>query len=129
VLRGRGPAEFLDRATVCNDCGMDLVVEDALATEETKRKVISFYEAQARAIDAAASGDAAADVAAPGRLDLLTGIALLALGVLIFFGLPFFTDSMGGTRVGIAIGPMIYGMMRLVRGLDARKKTTVSDRT
>ena len=47
---------------------------------------------------------------------------LLALGAALIFIPMFMTDSQGNTRIFIAIGPMAYGVMRLERGLSARKK-------
>lgn len=115
------PAEFAERATTCNDCGMDLVLRDELATEATASRVKAFH-ARARAEqEAAAEGSSAVDPIATARIDLTTGIVLLALGAALIIVPMFMTDSQGNTRIFIAIGPMAYGMMRLERGLSARR--------
>lgn len=124
-LRGYGPAEFTERATSCNDCGGPLVASDMLDAPDTRARVAAFLDQKRADAEAAATndaGDAAAEVSAPGRVDLLTGATLLALSAFLFFGLPFFLDAEGNTRIGIAIGPTIYGFIRLVRGLDARER-------
>lgn len=116
-LRRGAPAEFLDRATVCNDCGIALVDERAFGTSETAQAVSAWHGERERL----AASDTKADTSAPRRLDIVTGVALIALSAVLLVGSYMAAVSMGGGSYVIAVGPFIYGMFRLVRGLDAKK--------
>jgi hypothetical protein len=121
--RFKSPAEFADRATSCNDCGMDLVARDELDTDDTKLRVQAFHDRRARAD--AAIDDAEAreiDLAASARVDIITGIVLFVLGALLFVLPMIIADSTGGTKVFlITIPAMGYGIYRLERGLSTRR--------
>ncbi len=118
VRRFRQPAEFTDRGTVCNDCSMPLVGEAALGTPETA-SVVASWRAQ-RDEAAAAVEEAKPGGGAPGRLDVSTGAVLIGLSVVLLVGSYITAISMGGGRFFIAAGPFVYGVIRLMRGLDAR---------
>lgn len=113
---GRGPAEFLDRATVCNDCGIALVDRGALGSEDTARAVSSWHAERSDRAETSApsSGN-------PGRLDVATGLSLIALSIALLVGSYVTAISMGGGSYFVAFGPFIYGMIRLTRGMDAQK--------
>lgn len=116
-LRRGAPAEFLDRATLCTDCGIALVDESALGTAATAQAVSAWHDERERL----AASDAKANTSAPGRLDIVTGVALIALSAVLLMGSYMAAVSMGGGKYVIAVGPFIYGILRLVRGLDAKK--------
>ena len=118
-LRRGGAAEFLDRATVCSDCGIELVDKDALTTEETAQAVAAWHGAR----EEAAESPAAKDGAAQRRLDITTGVVLIGLSVVLLVGSYMVATSMGGGRFFIAFGPFVYGVVRLGRGLDGKSSS------
>lgn len=122
MLRLRQPAEFLEHVTLCNDCGIALVTKDALGTSETEQAVASFHQANRRAREAQteSAAEAEADVA-PARLDITTGVALLVLSLGLLVGSFAVSSTVGRGGFFIAIGPFLYGLTRLSRGLDARR--------
>jgi hypothetical protein len=126
MRKHKSPAEFADRAKVCNDCNITLVTREELHTDETKLLVQAFHDAKSRADHASdGDGDDAAtvdDATARATVDLTTGAALFVLGLALFVGPMFIADSNGVTKVFlIAIAPMGYGVYRLERGLSARR--------
>lgn len=105
----------MDRATVCNDCGIPLVENDALGTPETQRAVASWHANETRA--AAKTRDEASS----GSIDIVTGWVLIGLSIVLLAGSYAVAASMGGGRYFIAVGPFVYGIFRLSRGWDAQR--------
>jgi hypothetical protein len=123
MRRLRHPAEFLEHVTVCNDCGMALVARDALGTPETDQAVASFHEEKRRTAETHVEAGVRPE-AAPGHLDIASGVALLGLSFGLFV-VSFVAASVGGGKFIVAFGPMIYGAFRLTRGLEARRARKV----
>lgn len=115
VRRGY-PAEFLDHADECNDCTMPLVDEKAFGSAEARRAVAEWNAERATA-----------EVAAPPspedarRVDVITGVALIALSVVGVAASYWVAVARGGGAYFIAIAPFVYGFVRLARGLGPPK--------
>jgi hypothetical protein len=119
--RHKRAAEFLDHVETCNDCGMAVVPRDELDSEDTRLRVAAFHEQ--RSNEAREDKEAEDEVRGENaNVDLGTGIALVVLGLALFFGPMFIqrADGQTGTFL-IAIAPMAYGIYRIERGLSARR--------
>ncbi len=126
--RRREAAEFLDHATECNDCGAPLVDREDLDTAASTQVVSdwrSSLEARRpwREAEELGAVERSRDPASGARLDIISGAALIALSVLLFFLTYYAAFTMGGGQYIVALGPLVYGMIRLARGLDARKSS------
>jgi len=125
LIRRAAPAEFLDRAKQCNDCGAPLVSRETLGTADAGRVVAEWNDTQERVRatshpyrDASQAQDRSA---AARRLDIATGIVLLVLSVGLFFGSYALSLASNRGAMVIAVGPFIYGIVRLGRGLASRE--------
>lgn len=117
VLRHRSPAEFLPHATSCNDCGMSLVAREALTAPETAAAVRAFVDAR-RVVEAEAALDPA-ERARSARIDISAGAAIL-LGCAV--ALVWANVAVGPSQLSYgAIAVCAYGVLRIGRGLDARR--------
>jgi hypothetical protein len=112
--------EFLDHARVCADCGITLVDESALGSEETAHAV-SAWHAERIQERVAESQNQGADYS-NGRVDISTGIALIGLSIALMIVSFFAARSVGSGRYFVAGGPLAYGIIRLNRGLEARQR-------
>ena len=114
------PAEFLDHATACNDCGMALVAREALAAPETAQAVHAFLGAQVAV--AMAEAEAARDPAAIERaasLDIRVGVWVLLSCVV---GFVLLNVMLAPTGFNLApTGLCAYAVIRIGRGLEARR--------
>lgn len=108
-LRRGYPAEFLDRAESCSDCTMRLVDEREFGSTATQREVAEWHETREKAVAEQTTSEGSRN------LDVITGAALIGLSILLFLGSSLVATSVGGTGYVVAIGPLIYGFMRLAR--------------
>lgn len=109
------PAEYLDRATDCSDCSCPLVDAGAYGTPTTERVVDEWHAARD---DAAGATNPEGST---GRTNILTGVALIGLSVALFLASALAREGGGGGIV--AIGPFVYGCIRLSRGADERRRS------
>jgi hypothetical protein len=108
--RVKAPAEFVDRVSVCSDCGTPLVGSEQEAIEGLQPVVGGPYRGVARPVEAA-----------PRRFgargsDTVVGAAFLGGGLLLTLFTYATASGGGGGHYVVAWGPMIYGIYRLVRG-------------
>ena len=115
-MRRPNPAEFLDDATACNDCGSALVGETELGSETATRAASAWRDAR----EVAEAPTSTADSSAQHRLDGATGLVLIGLSVVLLVGSYTIATSMEGGKYFISIGPFLYGVVRLGRGLSSR---------
>jgi hypothetical protein len=102
------PAEFFDRVARCSDCGTRLVgsEDDAIAgrqmaTRDPYRMLAAVpRELDPKPVERWVNGDAE------------LSMALILLGLLV--SVAMFTSGTGGVHV-VAVGPMLYGLFRLLR--------------
>ncbi len=124
--RYKGPAEFLDHATACNDCGAPLVDPDALGTAETARALSAWKEARDGSAGSAhpyRGGSVTRRTAgSSARIDVATGVALIGLSVVLLIGSHWSALSMGEGHYVVPFGPFLYGIFRLRRGVMNRKE-------
>lgn len=109
--RRGAPAEYLDRAQVCSDCAIPLVDAAAFDTAESKRAVAEWHEARE-----ASSPSGTAEATNP-RVDVITGLGVLGLCLVLVVASCGVTTSLGQSGYIIAVGPFVYGVVRLLRGL------------
>ncbi|AUX40549.1 uncharacterized protein SOCE26_019500 [Sorangium cellulosum] len=107
------PAEFLDHVSSCSDCKTPLVDSEREAIEGIAPPSGDPYRGPAGRTTAAVVRRHR-----PGGNDVAIGAALLLVG-LWFTGLTYMNGSSHGTYI-VALGPMIYGAIRLLRGLRER---------
>lgn len=101
---------------------MSLVQQSALGSEETAQAVASWRAEQAQRATSMAEQPGRA-VASNGTVDITTGIALIALSVALLVGSFLAALSIGGGKYFISVGPLVYGIIRVNRGLQARQAT------
>lgn len=118
-VRHGQPAEYLDRGEVCSDCTMPLVDERAFGSRETSEAVAAWHEERAAAA-AQIHGSASPEDAA--RFDVRMGGGLIALGVVASIASALASSSVGGSTYFVCLGPLAYGVVRLQRGLAARRE-------
>ena len=119
-IRGGRPAEFLDHVTVCNDCGIALVAAEALGTAESLRAVAN-EKASAERDRLADPAESPLQSVPTARVEVMTGIALIALSVVLAGTSFLMAYSAGGGTYFLAIGPFIYGIVRVTRGVGMQK--------
>jgi hypothetical protein len=114
--RSAGPAEFVDTASVCNDCGIVLVTPEALGADETRAAVEAFHAKVRDRIEARVDdGTAPIEDAAPGRIDfIMAGVYFLAAG-----GIVYLNGGLG--RIAGVVLAIFFGVRRILRGLEARR--------
>jgi hypothetical protein len=104
------PAEYVNTVAACADCGWplveDVVVARAGTTPAPMDEVRGYREPPgSRSVFDPEAHEKAA------RIDLFTGASLVVLSIVLALG-----------SYLIAIGPFLYGLLRLSRGLAARKR-------
>jgi hypothetical protein len=115
----RYPAEFVDTVTTCSDCGTDLVDDRRVAVVGTTPVVT--YEPRGYREPAVRPTDDDADARArAARLDVATGIGLIALGVLVPLATVATAYANGGGPWLLSIWPFAFGVHRLSRGMSAK---------
>lgn len=102
--------EYEDHVRTCADCGAALVADIELARAgitppDPKEEPRGYREP---AVLAAAEEEQASRARA-ARVDVLTGACFLALGLMLAFATSY-----------LALLPVGYGVVRLLRGLDRR---------
>jgi hypothetical protein len=110
------PAEFLDHVTICSDCGTELVEESELALAEAalargRRPGQGPYRDPApRPLGKLSAKDRARRSKRVGAIWLFTGLLLSA---------STYTLAGPGQRYFVAVGPILYGLWRLIDGFSA----------
>ncbi|WP_434044381.1 MULTISPECIES: hypothetical protein [Sorangium] len=107
------PAEFMDHVSSCSDCKTPLVDSEREAIEGIAPTSGDPYRGPTERTKAASGRRER-----PGRNNIAIGTALLLVG-LSLTGLNFMMRS-GLGRYVVALGLMIYGAIRLLRGLRER---------
>ncbi|WP_437679142.1 hypothetical protein [Sorangium sp. So ce131] len=107
------PAEFMEHVSTCSDCKTPLVDSEREAIEGIASASGDPYRGSAERTEAASGRRER-----PGRSDLAIGAALLLVGLWLT-GFTYMYRPSQGTYI-VALGPMIYGAIRLFRGLRAR---------
>ncbi|KYF70203.1 hypothetical protein [Sorangium cellulosum] len=107
------PAEFMDHVSSCSDCKTPLVDSEHEAIEGIAPTSGDPYRGPAERTKAASGRRER-----PGRKDVAIGAALLLAGLWLT-GLVYMVRSSQGTYI-VALGLMIYGAIRLLRGLRER---------
>jgi hypothetical protein len=119
----RYPAEFVDKVTTCSDCGTHLVDDRRVAvdgvTPEPTYEPRGYREPAVRPTEDDADARARA-----ARLDVATGIGLIALGVLLPLTTSATAFADGGGPWLVSIWPFVFGAHRLSRGMNARAAET-----
>lgn len=114
--RTRRPVEYEDHVTTCADCGAALVddravARDGIAPESRAAEPRGYREP---AILAAAIDEEEARARA-ARIDVVTGVCFLVLGVLLFFAAGRHAST--GVSFVFSALPLGYGLVRLLRGI------------
>lgn len=114
--RTRRPVEYEDHVTTCVDCGTGLVDDVAvarsgIAPENPAAEPRGYREP---AILAAVVNEEEGRARA-ARVDVVTGVCFLVLGVLLMFA----AGHRGSSAVSFVFSalPLGYGLVRLLRGL------------
>lgn len=105
-------AEYLDHISVCADCGTDLVEQPGSFLDP------SVLEAREAMMAAEVEDAATEDAAMQSRMSVMTGVFCIVIGVggsLVTYALAL----PGGVYV-VAWGPVVYGAIQLVRGMEQR---------
>ena len=103
-------AEYLERVAVCADCGAALVAEPGA--------LVQLPPTQHDSTESEETTEELADRQA--RLDVQSGVFAVLAGIAITIGTMFFPTNRGTSLV--ALGPILYGVVRLARGLDRGRK-------
>lgn len=120
LQHSREPAEFVETASTCNDCGMTLVAKEALGTDETRVAVEAFHAEVRREVEArVADGTASMEDAAPGRMDFIMA-ALFFAGAGIVAYVAYSHDG-GLGRTAAVISGIFFGVRRILSGVAARR--------
>ena len=104
-------AEYLDHVAACADCGASLVAGPGSLVELPPTT-------QEESSESAEPDEDLRDRQA--RLDVRTGVFGILAGVAITFGTMIFPTEKGASL--LAWGPIVYGVFRLVRGLEQKPK-------
>lgn len=114
--RTRRPVEYEDHVGTCADCGTALVDDRAVAragiSPEDSNLAPRGYREPATLASVAADEERRARAA---RVDVVTGVCFLVLGVLLMFAAGQ-RGSSGFSFVFCAL-PLGYGLVRLLRGV------------
>ena len=108
--RRRSAAEFLDHVAVCNECGTQLVGEDGVRAAEPEKNALATE-------DHAETGDDSSEA----RINVGTGLVLIGLSILLAMSTCAGSASAGGGHIMLPLGPSVYGLYRLSKGLNAMK--------
>ena len=115
-VRTRRPVEYQDHVTRCADCGTGLVddVTVARAGVAPANRTAEPRGYREPAILTAVLNDEEARARA-ARIDVVTGVSFLVLGVLLLFA----AGHHGTSAVNFVFSalPLGYGLVRLLRGL------------
>jgi len=110
-LVARSQAEYLDHIVKCKDCGAALVSEPGAFVET------SAVSTQDDPVERMATVDDARERQA--RVDVVTGISVIVAGLVVTAGT--YALALNGGVYLIAWGPMLFGVLRLSRGVYAAK--------
>ncbi len=105
-----GQAEFRDDILVCSDCRVALVAEpETFLTRDQARELLQQAVAD--------SGETVEEtVERRSRMDVVTGAFCVLVGLAVTAAT--YRMALPGGVYMVAWGPMVFGIMRLVRGLD-----------
>lgn len=117
--RTRRPVEYEDHVKVCADCGAGLVDDLAVARSgiapENPCAEPRGYREPATLAALVDEEEASARAA---RVDVVTGVCFLVLGVLLFFAAGQHNSS--AVSFVFSALPLGYGLVRLLRGLGRK---------
>jgi hypothetical protein len=97
---------------VCTECGTPLVGEGDVPAAEAEKNTTVATEGRAE------TGDDESE----RRINIGTGVVLIALSILLTMATCAASTSSGGGPM-LALGPFIYGLYRLGKALKARENT------
>jgi hypothetical protein len=105
-----GQAEFREDILVCSDCRVALVAEpETFLTRDQVREL-------SREVEAATGETAEESLERRSRMDVATGAFCVLVG--IAGTAATYVMALPGGVYMVAWGPMVFGIMRLMRGLE-----------